>query len=61
MQDDKDDLTGMRNNNGIPKFVEERGSDSAKDDVVSLGKRLSTTVLVWDDSLMKTKLLSDIT
>jgi len=30
MQDDKDDLTGMRKNNGIPKFVEEEGSDSAR-------------------------------
>jgi len=30
MQDGKDDLIGMRNNNGIPKFVEEEGSDSAR-------------------------------
>jgi hypothetical protein len=38
MQDDKDDLTGMRNNNEIPKFVEEKGSDAARGNVVSLGK-----------------------
>jgi len=30
MQDDKDDLIGIRNNNGIPKFVKEKGSDSAR-------------------------------
>ena len=35
MQDDKDDLTGMRKNKGIPKFVE-KGSDS----VVLLGKMI---------------------
>jgi len=38
MQYDKDALTGMRNINGIPKFVEEKGSDSARGNVVSLGK-----------------------
>jgi len=26
----KNDLTGMRNNNWIPKFVEEKESDSAR-------------------------------
>jgi len=40
MQDSKDDLTGMRNNNGIPKFIEEKGSDSARGNVVSLGKMI---------------------
>jgi len=39
MQDGKDDLIGTRNNNGIPKFVEEKGSDSASGDVVPLGKK----------------------
>ena len=58
MQDDKVDLTETRNNNGIPKLVEEKGIRFRQGNVVSLGKRLSTTVLVWDDSLMKTKLLT---
>jgi len=40
MQDGKDDLIGMRNNNGIPKFVEEKGSDSASGNVVLLGKMI---------------------
>jgi len=40
MQDDKGDLTGMRNNNRIPKFIEEKGSDSAWGNVVSLGKMI---------------------
>jgi len=30
MQDDIDGLVGMRNNNGIPKLVEEKESDSAR-------------------------------
>jgi len=38
MQDDKDDLTGDRNNNRIPKFVEERDLTPLRDIVVSLGK-----------------------
>ena len=38
MHDGKDDLIGTRNNNGIPKFIEEKGSDSASGDVVPLGK-----------------------
>jgi hypothetical protein len=59
MQDGKDDLTGDRNKNGIPKFVEER-DPTPLGNVILLGKRLSTTVLVWDDSLMKTELFSDI-
>jgi len=40
MQDDKGDLTRDRNNNGIPKFVEEKGPDSARGNVVSLGKMI---------------------
>jgi len=35
MQDGKSDLTRMRNNNGIPKFVEEMRSDSTWGNVVS--------------------------
>jgi hypothetical protein len=44
MQDGKDDLTGERNNNGIPKFVKER-DPTPLGNVVSLGKRLSTRLL----------------
>jgi len=40
MQDDKDDLTGMRKNNEIPKFVEERDPTPLGDTVGSLGKMI---------------------
>jgi hypothetical protein len=50
-------LTETRNNDEIPKFVEE-WDPTPLGNVVLLGKRLSTTVLVWDDSLMKTTLLA---
>jgi len=41
VQDGKDALTGTRNNDGIPKFIEEKGSDSARGNVVSLGKMIN--------------------
>jgi len=40
MQDDTDDLTGMRNNNGIPKFVEKRDLTPLGGNVVSQGKMI---------------------
>jgi hypothetical protein len=45
MQDDKVDSTETRNNDGIPKFIEE-WDPTPLGEVVSLGKRLSTTVSV---------------
>jgi len=38
MQNVKNDLTRTRNNNGIPKFVEERDPTPIGDNLVSLGK-----------------------
>jgi hypothetical protein len=38
MHDGKDDLTGMRKNSGIPKFIEERDPTPLGDTVVLLGK-----------------------
>jgi len=40
MQDGIYDLIGTRNNNGIPKFFEEKGSDFARGNVVLLGKMI---------------------
>lgn len=54
MQDGKDDLTEMKNKQRDTEFVKER-DPTPLGNVVLLGKRLSTTVLVWDDSLTKTK------
>ena len=51
MQDDKDNLTGTRNNNGIPSFIEERDPTPLAGNVVSLGKMI---VYYLYDSCMKT-------
>jgi hypothetical protein len=51
MQDNKDDLTGMRNNNGVPKFVEEKDPTPLRGNVVSLGKMV---VYYAYDRCMKT-------
>jgi len=40
MQNDKGDLTGDRNNNRIPNFVEERDPTQLGGNVVSLGKMI---------------------
>jgi len=56
MQDDKGDLTGTRNHNGIPKFVEERDLTPLGGNIVSLGKMV---VHYLYDSCMKTKLFGD--
>jgi len=44
MQDNKYDLTGTKNNNGIPKFVEERAPTPLGDSVVSLGNKGSPII-----------------
>jgi len=51
MQDDKDDLTGTRNNNRIPSFIEERDPTPLAGNVVSLWKMI---VYYLYDSCMKT-------
>jgi len=38
MQDDEDILTGMRNHDGIPEFVEKGDPTLLGDNVISLGK-----------------------
>jgi len=48
MQDGEDLLTGMRNYNGIPVFVEKGDPTPLGDSVVSLGKWWCTIVLVWN-------------
>jgi len=41
MQDDADDLTEMRNNNGIPQIrLKKKGSDFTRGNVVLLGKMI---------------------
>jgi len=56
MQDGKDDLTGRRNHNGIPKFVEERDPTPLGDNVVSLG-----TMIVYYRIVLQRYLNEDIT
>jgi len=57
MQDGKDDLTGLRNNNGVPKFIwRKRDPTPLRGNVVSLGKMI---VYYRIDSYMKTKLFSE--
>jgi hypothetical protein len=60
MQDDKDDLTGVETTMGYPNSSK-KGIRLCWGITVPLWKRLSTTVSVWNDSLMKTKLFGDIT
>jgi len=58
MQDSKDDLSGTRNNNKIPKFVEEKGIRLRLGVIlVLLGKMIVYYPIGSNDSLMKTKLL----
>jgi len=59
MQDDKDDLTGMRNNNRIPTFIEERAPTPLGGMQFHWGKWLCSIVSVRNDSLMETKKFSD--
>jgi len=59
MEDDADDLTGTRNNNMIPTFIEERAPTPLEGMQFHWGKWLCTIISVRNDGLMETKLFSD--
>jgi len=61
MLDDIDGLAGTRNNNGIPKLVEERDPTPLGDTVVSLGNMVVYYRIGSNDSLMKTKSFGNTT